>query len=74
MGKVSVAANIKAKSGVGRPVQTQAKPLSLDQAIELAEAELTALRGWVKVDPRTPYRREVAARLHWLADAIAVGK
>lgn len=69
MGKVSVSANIVAKSGAA----SGGKPLTLDQALGLAEAELATLRAWVQIDPNTPYRREAAARLRWLADAIGHG-
>lgn len=53
---------------------TRREPLTIEQAISMAEAELAALRGWAKVDPRTPYRAEAAARLRWLANAISVAK
>lgn len=69
MGKVSVAANIVAKSGAAT-----AKPVTLDQALGLAEAELATLRAWAQIDPNTPYRREAAARLRWLAGVIGGGQ
>jgi len=65
MAKVPIAAEIK------MPRRAR-QPLSLDRAIQLAEAELAALRRWVDVDPRTPWRREAAARLRWIADHIEV--
>jgi hypothetical protein len=67
MAKVPIAADIK----MTRPT---VDPLCLDRAIQLAEAELAALRRWVDVDPRTPWRREAAARLRWIADLIEVSR
>lgn len=69
MGKVSVSANIVAKSGAA----SGGKPLTLDQALGLAEAELATLRAWMSIDADTPYRREAAARLRWLANALEIG-
>lgn len=54
MSKVSVSANIIAKSHPG---------MTVERAIEAAEADLLQLRQWLTYDPATPYTCEVGARL-----------
>lgn len=64
MSKKSLSAHVVARSAARKPVP-------LDRVLAMVEAELAALRHWVKIDPDTPYRAETAARLRALADQIA---
>ena len=61
MSNISVSANVVATSS------HQRQPMTVEQAIGIAEADLAALRAWVILDHQTPMLREVGGHL------IAVG-
>jgi hypothetical protein len=57
MAKISLQADIRARSEIGR------KPMSIELALGAIEADVAALRYWLKIDPATPMLREVGYRL-----------
>lgn len=63
MAKVPVSAHIVARSS-GR------KPLTILQAVRLAEIELAALKPWLAQDANTPHAVETGHRLAELAKVL----
>lgn len=61
MGKVSCSAHVRATT----------KRLTVDKAIEAAEADLAALRDWRTQDANTPMTREVGYRLIQIGQFLA---
>ena len=57
MTKISLQADIRARSKLGR------KPMTIEQALGAIEADVAALRYWTKVNPATPMLREFGYRL-----------
>ena len=66
MAKVSLSANIVAKSSAHPPMPPA-------QIVDAAQRELDTLRAWLAKDPQTPYAREAGYRLALLAKALIRG-